>query len=437
MITPRHINQAWAAIRKQGLIERDFDVIDNHDELIIKYKKADFYFRFARRTVSPPVSLATGEAFIQAVASALSLPYSIEYKPSILSQPADVGPVSNSAKSFDYALATISRWLAWIKKQYGPFNDYQQIEIIQNTPTHQQAMDTDEIIKKQAQDTVANAMRYNIHRETDKCSDAIISKASRIYQPADKAIYFLEAIRLVNEEIQEHRSTCKEKAGCPTEKKYEQVIFYLQQELDKLPVKAVSTNYNQVPALPAPSTEIEKVFISHSSKDAGIVEEVIDLLEIIGVRHEQIFCSSFEGYSIGLGQDFLQRIKDELNGNVLVLFIITSNFYNSHVSLCEMGAAWVKTSKHIPIVVPPLSYEDVKGVIPLTQGFKINEPLKWNTLKQQLEEWFNIEHNTSLSVWERKRDKAIQSISDKIQPPAQPLQRATVRDLRRKGSSPK
>jgi hypothetical protein len=297
-------------------------------------------------------------------------------------------------------------------------------------------MNNDEIAKKEAQDAVTVALRYSIHHEVDKCSATIIDRSTRLYKPADKTTYFQEAIRLINEKILQHRSTCKEGAGCYTEKQHEHILFYLQQELDKLdtsitnslPVQSADASFTA-------STGIEKIFISHSSKDATVVEEIVDLLEIIGVTHEQIFCSSLEGYSIGLGQDFLQRIKDELNGNVLVLFVITPNFYSSPVSLCEMGAAWVKTTKHIPIVVPPLSYEDVKGVIPLTQGFKINEPLKWNTLKEQLEEWFGIKHSTSSSVWERKRDKAIQAIGNKIQLPTSPPQRAKVRNLKKGGST--
>jgi hypothetical protein len=64
--------------------------------------------------------------------------------------------------------------------------------------------------------------------------------------------------------------------------------------------------------------------------------------------------------------------------------------------------------------VPPLSYEDVKGVITHTHGFSVNEPLEWNLLKEQIEEWLGITNKVSASVWERKRDKAIKTIESKI-----------------------
>jgi len=152
-----------------------------------------------------------------------------------------------------------------------------------------------------------------------------------------------------------------------------------------------------------------KVFISHSSLDSKYVEKIIDTLEIIGIPSTQIFCSSFEGYGIKLGKDFLEALKRELNGKVFVLFILSSNFYSSVVSLCEMGATWIKTNSHIPILIPPFDYKDVKGVIPTTHGMKINEKEKYNTLKEVMEEYFSLKP-IQLNVWERKRDNILKEI---------------------------
>lgn len=151
---------------------------------------------------------------------------------------------------------------------------------------------------------------------------------------------------------------------------------------------------------------VNKVFISHSSSDSTIVEEMIEILETVGLRSEQIFCSSFEGYGIDLGENFLERIKTELDSNVLVIFILSRNFYASPISLCEMGATWIKTREHIPVLIPPFDYKDIEGVIPLTQGFKINEPLKLNLFKQKIEQLFGLDP-IDFSTWERKRDRIL------------------------------
>lgn len=150
---------------------------------------------------------------------------------------------------------------------------------------------------------------------------------------------------------------------------------------------------------------INKVFISHASKDAEVVEEVIELLEAIGVESNQIFCTSFEGYGIELGENFLDAIKNELSSDSMVLFVLSENFYESPVCMCEMGAAWVLSKEHIPLVVPPLTYSDVKGVLPLTQGMVLTDAMKLNSFKEKIEKTFNITNKISFSTWERKRDR--------------------------------
>src|SRR5262245_8733267 len=73
----------------------------------------------------------------------------------------------------------------------------------------------------------------------------------------------------------------------------------------------------------AARSQISRVFISHASSDVPFVEELIELLETIGLTHEQIFCTSFPGYDIDLGQNFLDAIKSELlNADALVLFVL-------------------------------------------------------------------------------------------------------------------
>jgi hypothetical protein len=180
------------------------------------------------------------------------------------------------------------------------------------------------------------------------------------------------------------------------------IINYIEELKDE--IEDVEEQQNET------GTAITKIFISHSSLDKKIVEELIDILETIGLNSTQIFCSSFEGYGIDFGEDFLGRIKDELNSEVLVLFLLSENFYSSPVSLCEMGATWVKTNIHIPILIPPFDFNDIKGVIPLTQGFKLNNPQSLSHFKNQIETIFNIQPNSNNSTWERKRDRIITRI---------------------------
>ena len=42
------------------------------------------------------------------------------------------------------------------------------------------------------------------------------------------------------------------------------------------------------------------------------------------------------------------------------------------------------------MLVPPFEFSDVKGVIPLTQGFKLNEPLKLNLFREKIQAVFEL-----------------------------------------------
>ena len=184
------------------------------------------------------------------------------------------------------------------------------------------------------------------------------------------------------------------------------LISSIEQYLEEL-----KEQENSIPINKEIEKPVSKVFISHALKDSVFVEEVIEILES---DSNQIFCTSFEGYGIGFGENFLDTIKGELSSDSLVIFILSKNFYASPVCLCEMGAAWVLAKEHIPILIPPLDFSDVKGVIPLSQGFKINEPLKLNLFKEKIENDFSISNKLTMSTWERKRDRIVARIEKEI-----------------------
>lgn len=207
-------------------------------------------------------------------------------------------------------------------------------------------------------------------------------------------------------------------AGQPvnqTQSKYQHLLTCIQKKNDILVLLKRKSKfmdvveYYQDVIIEKSEIKMKEIFISHSSLDAKYVEKLIDILEVIGVPSDKIFCSSFEGYGVRLGNDFLQDIRKRLNSQVLVIFVLSENFYSSVVSLCEMGATWVKTNSHIPILIPPFDYKDVKGVIPTSNGMKINEKQKYNSLKSVVEELIDLQPINN-AVWERKRDNILKEL---------------------------
>ncbi len=155
---------------------------------------------------------------------------------------------------------------------------------------------------------------------------------------------------------------------------------------------------------------MNKLFISHSSEDKEKIKPLIDLIENIGVSHNQIFFSSHPAYGVDLGQNIFERLKTELEDNVFALFILSENFYKSPVCLCEMGAVWIKSNKQIPILIPPFGFKDVQGVFPNSLGFKMNDKDQLNSFKGILETHFNLTP-IHISRWEEKRDEYLLKIN--------------------------
>lgn len=74
-----------------------------------------------------------------------------------------------------------------------------------------------------------------------------------------------------------------------------------------------------------------------------------------------------------------------------------------------MGAAWVLAKTYYPIVIPPLTFRKIKGVLPTIHGITINDSIWWSELKVALENLFEL---TPIPVakWEGKKKDILERI---------------------------
>lgn len=152
-----------------------------------------------------------------------------------------------------------------------------------------------------------------------------------------------------------------------------------------------------------------KVFISHASKDDLVGKEVINLLQLIGVKHQQIFYTSAAGYGIPLGKDWVETLRSEVSNEGMVISLLSENYFGSQICLLEMGATWVLSKLHIPILIPPLTFKDTNEIVSATQGFQILDGLRWSSLKCDLEKLFGLDPLPE-DKWEAQRDSILARI---------------------------
>ena len=121
-----------------------------------------------------------------------------------------------------------------------------------------------------------------------------------------------------------------------------------------------------------------KLFISHSSKDADYVEEFVNLLEILGLRDEEIICSSVPPYCIPLGNKVYEWLVNEFqNSDLHVIYFFSKDYYSSAASLNEMGAAWAMKHKWTGVLLPGFHFNQL---VYMSTENSVNRSLKTRSL---------------------------------------------------------
>lgn len=157
------------------------------------------------------------------------------------------------------------------------------------------------------------------------------------------------------------------------------------------------------------------VFISHSSKDKDFVEALVNLLEDIGLNKNTLFCSSVAGYGLELSENIFDTLRALFkNHDLYMIFIHSPRYYQSPVSLNEMGAAWVLRTGFCSFLTTDMDFTDLKGVINgSTIGIKVDADdatFQLNDLYKKVQDMFNLTPLDS-NLWERKRNAFLRLVN--------------------------
>lgn len=134
------------------------------------------------------------------------------------------------------------------------------------------------------------------------------------------------------------------------------VLESIIERLDLIPCSAS----NEKKAL----VKTKKVFISHSHKDEEFALAIVDLLHDIGFDYDEIFCSSAPACSIPEGKTIFDVIRAQFEEHELfVIFIHSPRFYASHISMNEMGAAWVLRTDYSSFLTKDMTTDLMKKAV--------------------------------------------------------------------------
>jgi hypothetical protein len=112
------------------------------------------------------------------------------------------------------------------------------------------------------------------------------------------------------------------------------------------------------------SSDVSRIFISHASVDRSLAGALVQLLRLgTDLTRQQVFYTSGEGTGVPTGKNFIDYIREQLLSTVLVVQLITPSFVRSGFCMCELGGVWVSQVESFPIVVPPVTYHDMRGIL--------------------------------------------------------------------------
>lgn len=153
----------------------------------------------------------------------------------------------------------------------------------------------------------------------------------------------------------------------------------------------------------------KKIFISHSSKDVKVVKEFVDkiLLLGIGLKEEDVFCTSIEGLNIKNGEDIREHIKKNILTSDYSLLMISDNYKQSEICLNEMGAVWAGNNKVLYFLLPNTDFDKIGWLCNTKQAERIDSQISLDGIRDELMGKYNLEKKQS---WSRYRQDYVDAL---------------------------
>lgn len=157
-------------------------------------------------------------------------------------------------------------------------------------------------------------------------------------------------------------------------KKVNKGVSLLNSFLERLDLHFHDNGYVEKTLKQANVVKTLQVFISHASKDKDIIGPFKNFIlkQALGLKDENIICTSFESTGVAPGENIPQYIKDNIAQATVFLSMISNNYKASEVCMNEVGAALALDKKPIQVVLPGVEFTQLGWLIHLDKASKID-----------------------------------------------------------------
>lgn len=99
-----------------------------------------------------------------------------------------------------------------------------------------------------------------------------------------------------------------------------------------------------------------KIFISHSSEDKEYGDILLELLRGLGLNRDEIIYTSNDLYGIPLGKKIYYYLRENIDTDVHIIFLLSDNYFQSVACMNEMGATWLAQKEYTVIGIPGFNF---------------------------------------------------------------------------------
>ena len=200
------------------------------------------------------------------------------------------------------------------------------------------------------------------------------------------------------------------------ETKYPSISQSLQKHIDRydddkiIHLSAIEAIVDCVISLEKKDINSKRIFISHSSKDKDIVEKFIDnILQLgIGIKAEDIFCTSIEEMGVKNGKDFRKHIQTNIRNADYAFLLISKNYKASEICINEMGAVWAYDANVRLYLLPDVDFDEIGWLCDTRKANMINSSIVLDALHKEMIEYFE---RPDKETWSRQREVFIKYVN--------------------------
>lgn len=200
--------------------------------------------------------------------------------------------------------------------------------------------------------------------------------------------------------------------------KYPTISQLLQKHIDEydndkiIHFSAIKAIINCIVSLEKTVENSKRIFISHSSKDKDVIEKFVDhILQLgIGIKSEDIFCTSIEDLGVRNGDDIRKHIQTNIRNADYTFLLISKSYKASEICINEMGAVWAYDSNVRLYLLPDVEFNKIGWLCNTRKADMINSSIALDALHKEMIKYYEIPDK---DIWSRQRETFLEYINNK------------------------